>query len=121
MAKNEKTHQKKEVDQKDVYTAYFNLHSALRDAYWSTPDEATGNSITALADACFHILTGLNQDAIKSRDTEYTDLKRFVENTNKRLQQTKDDIDKIIHSVKIATDVANGIEQVLKLAAKFFV
>jgi hypothetical protein len=108
-------------DQKEMYSAVFNLHSALREAYWSTPDETTGDKITALADACYHILSELTKDDIKKRTAEYTDLKQLVETTNVRLKQIKKDIDQIINSVKVATKVVDGIEQVLELAAKFFV
>lgn len=108
-------------DQSIVYSAIFNLHTALREAYWSTPDEATGDKVTALADACYHILSELTKDDIKSRTDEYKDLKQFIEKTNARLKQTKEEIDKIVNSVKVATKVVDGIEQVLKLAAKFFV
>lgn len=113
--------QKDKKDQKDTYSAYFELHTALRDAYWSTPDEATGNKITAAADACYFILTELNRDGIKKRNKDYTNLKMFAEQTNNRLKKVKEDIDQIIHSVSIATKVVDWIEKVLVLAAKFFV
>jgi len=109
------------IDQKEIYAAVFNLHSALREAYWSTPDEATGDKITALADACYHILSDLTKDDIKNRTVEYEDLKNVVGNTVTRLKEIKNDINKIVNSVKVATKVVDGIEQVLKLAAKFFV
>jgi len=110
-----------ENEQQALYTAIFNLHGALREAYWSTADEATGDKITALADACYHILTELNQEDIKSRSDEYLELKQLAENTIVRLKQVKENIEQSVHSVKIATKVANGIEEALKLAAKFFV
>jgi hypothetical protein len=115
MTENEKNEQQK------LYSAYFALHTSLRQAYWSTPDEPTGDKITALADACYHILSELNKDAIKKRTEDYKELKQLVEKTNARLEQIKEDIDQIVHSINVATKVVDGIEQALKLAAKFFV
>ena len=108
-------------NQKDIYSAYFELHTSLREAYWSTPDEATGDKITGVADACYNILTELNRAKIKKQTAEYNELKDFAEKTNIRLNKVKEDIDQIIHSVSVATKVVDGIEKVLTLAAKFFV
>lgn len=105
--------------QQAVYKAYFDLHSALREAYWYTPDENAGDRIAAVADACYHVLIQLTQDDIKSRSEDFKKLGRLVKDTNSRLRAVKLEIDHIVHGVAVAAKVLDGIEQALKLAAKF--
>jgi len=109
-----------DVKQVDMYSAIFELHRLLREAYWYTPDEAAGDRVTALADACFAILTELNRDDIRSRTEEFRLLTRVMEKTNEQLQKLEKEIEHMIHSIATVTTLIQSIDTVLKLSGLFF-
>ncbi|KUL20418.1 hypothetical protein [Chlorobium limicola] len=109
-----------DVKQVDMYSAVFELHRLLREAYWYTPDEASGDRITALADACFVILTELNLEDIKSRTEEFQRLTRVMEKTNEQLKKLEKEIESMVHSIATVTALIQSIDSVLKLSGLFF-
>lgn len=109
------------VSQQEVLDAFVTLKLHLRAAYWSTPDEDTGDKITAAADACSDIATALIVADIKSRTQDYKDLSEKVDLVIKRLNEIKKNIDTMIRAIDVSIKVAKGIDQALKAAASFVV
>ena len=76
--------------------------------------------IRCIADAVFEILTELNRADIQTRTGEFAALTRAVDDAKKRLVKLKEDIDQIMHRVKVATDLTNAVDKALAQSAKFF-
>lgn len=98
----------------------FELHEALRKAYWSTPDEDAGDRLAALADAVYAIYTALNRGILTARSAEYERAKESMNAVNASLKATRDEIRAIVRNVEDASKVLAGIEKVITAAAGFF-
>jgi hypothetical protein len=107
--------------QQEVHDAYEALYERLSDAYWAASTIQDKDRIRGLEDALYDILTDLNAANLRSRTADYQTCKGLVEATNARLSTLKEDLDKVIHAVKIATQVAGALDKALAIAVKFFV
>src|SRR5712692_7456307 len=107
--------------QQDVHDAFGILYEQLSQAYWVATRIEDKDRIRGIADAVFEILTELNRADIQTRTGEFVALTRAVDDAEKRLVKLKEDIDQIIHRVKVATDLTNAVDKALAQSAKFFV
>jgi hypothetical protein len=108
------------VSRQDVCDAFQGLFDQLNDGYWAATTIEDKDRIKGTADAVFEILTQLNQEDIESRDSDFKALTGTVKGIIPRLDKLKNDIDKIIHAVKIAGTVAQALDTAINLAVKYF-
>jgi hypothetical protein len=104
----------------EVHDAFGVLYQQLLNAYWVASTIEDKDRIHGIADSVFDILTQLNREDIQSDTAAFNALAKAVANANARLDRLKQDLDQIIHVVKVATDVTSAIDKALGLAAKFF-
>src|SRR2546422_10705439 len=94
----------------DLHDAVQNLYNLLDQAYWAASTIESKDRIRGIEDVLFDILTQLNRADIESRTQDYAALAKLVDASNRRLEKLKEDIDQIIHVVKVATDTASAID-----------
>ena len=109
-----------EVSRQDVCDSFQKLFELLNDGYWAATTIEDKDRIKGLADVVSEILTQLNQEDIESRDDDFKALTKTVQGIVPRLDKLKADIDRIIANVKIATSVAQALDEATSLALKYF-
>lgn len=107
--------------QQETQDAFQQLYDSLNQAYWSASTIETKDRIRGCSDVVYDILSQLTVDGIKSRSTDFQQLKDSVQSVNTKLKQLQKDIDTVIHNIQVATSVADGITKALGIAAKFLV
>ena len=110
-----------ELTQQEVHDIFGELYKQLTDAYWSATTIEDKDRISGIKETVFDILTELNKASIRSNTEKFQELISKVNSVNVRLDKLKEDIDKVIHRVEIATRVAKAIDKVITLASKYFV
>lgn len=109
-----------EVSRQEVCDAFQSLFDQLKDGYWAATTTEDKDTIKGLEDAVFDILTQLNQEDIESRDADFKALTGTVKGIVPRLEKLKNDIDQVVRNVKIATSVAQALDEAISLALKYF-
>ena len=104
-----------------VIDALFELHEALRKAYWSAVDQSGRDRLTGLADVVFEIHADLSREGLRANTAEFKELTKVVTSANTRLTKLKNEIDDIVNDVKAAVRVGSAIDDAVKLAVRFFV
>ena len=105
----------------ELQSALQNLYILLNQAYWVATTIDAKDKIHGLAEALFEILTDLNKADMSSRTPEYIAIEKQVKTVNDKLDKLKAEIDEIIHVVQTAVQVANAIDKLISIAAKFFI
>ena len=108
------------ISRQDICDSFQELYNRLTEGYWAATTIEDKDRIRGLADAISDILTELNKEDIESRDNDFRALTATVQEIIPRLDKLKDQIDQIIHAVKIANNVAKAIDKALELAGKYF-
>jgi hypothetical protein len=111
----------KVIGQQEVHDAYQALYETLNDAYWAASTIEAKDRLHGLAESVFDIVTDLNRAEIKKRTAEYQATAKQVTAVSDKLATLKTDIRQLIHRVEVAGQVANAIDQAIRLASKFFV
>jgi hypothetical protein len=104
----------------ELHSVFQSLYEQLTGAYWVATTIEGKDRIRGAADAIFDVLTELNREHLKQGTPRYREIKAEIVQINARLKGLKDEIDEIIHKVKVATDIAKGIDKAIEIAAKVF-
>lgn len=99
--------------------AFQALYESLRDAYWAAPTMETKDRISGIMDVVFDIVSGLNRQIVAENTKALRALKGQISHALKHIKQLKDEIDRAIQAVRVATLVAKNIQTVTELAAGF--
>ena len=103
----------------EVHGAYQELYNDLNKGYWVASTIEAKDRIHGLTDIIFDILTALNRSDISARTEEFKKMKGTIDSLNKKLDELKQEIDKVIHAMKTAVEVAKAIDKALELTSKF--
>ena len=60
-------------------------------------------------------------DEIKARTHEYQEMKQNIAGLNKKLDDFKKEVDKIIHVITVSQNVCQGISRVIETAGKVLI
>jgi len=107
------------VSQQDVHDAYSDLYDNLNQAYWVASTIEDKDRLHGTAETVFEILTALNAADIKSRTDDYAKLTKAVSDVNKKLKAIQEEMDKIIHNLTVAKNMADAITKALSTAKSF--
>lgn len=102
----------------DVYQA---IYDSLNTAYWAASTIESKDRIHGVSELVFDVLTAINKTDLTSHTAEYDEIKKSISDLNSNLDKLKKDIDNLVQSVKIATDVSNDIDKAIGYAVKFFI
>ena len=82
------------VSRQDVINAFQQLYNQLDKGYWApSTTDANKDMITEILEGVSNIITGLNQEDIESRDTEFKKLAETVNGITPRLDSLGKEID----------------------------
>jgi ABC-type transporter Mla subunit MlaD len=106
-----------ESDAQKVHDAYQALYDSLDDAYWVSTNE-TRQQIFDAKDAVSLILDKLNAEDLASRTGAFEELVAVLADTNKMLEKVRDDVASLLRGVAAATQVATGVDEVVKVVSQ---
>ena len=109
-----------EVTQQVLHDGLQALYRELDKAYWDATTMETKDRIRGIAEAVLDVMSELNRRAIAQRTNEFAEMRETIIKVNDKLTELKADLDKIIHNIKTAGEVAGAIDKALGLAASFF-
>jgi hypothetical protein len=104
----------------EVQKAFQELYDNLTQAYWSASTIEAKDRIYGIEEVVFDVLTELTREELDDRTEVFQEVADKVEPVLTKLDGLKQDIDQLIHAVKVASQVAGAIDQVVKLATRFF-
>ena len=104
----------------EVQAAVQALYDSLSQAYWSASTIDAKDRIYGTEEVLLDTLTNLAREDIEDRTETFEAALENVKPVLARLDQLRADLDKIIHAVKVAAQVADAIDQAVKQLTKYF-
>lgn len=117
----QKTDDDKKNIQAELKEAYCQLYKHLTTSYWYASTIQDKDRIRGLADSIYEILNEMDIDEIKARTHEYQEMKQNIAGLNKKLDDFKKEVDKIIHVITVSQKVCQGISRVIETAGKVLI
>jgi DNA repair exonuclease SbcCD ATPase subunit len=114
------TNESNSPTRQELQNAFQQLYDGLTQAYWSASTIEAKDRIYGVEEVVFDVLTDLAREDLDSRTQVYEDVAINVKSALTKLDRLKEDIDQLIHAVKVASEVAGVIDKAVKLATKFF-
>jgi hypothetical protein len=108
------------VSLNEMHDAYQGLYDALTSAYWAASTIEDKDRIQGMTETVYDIVSALNVDILEANTPAFLAVKSQISDGNTRLDKLKQQIDQMVHAVKIATQVAAGVDKAISLAAKYF-
>lgn len=100
----------------DTVETYKALYDILGRAYWEASDLNAKDTIQGARDAIYQILTDLNSDKLAANTALFLALQAKIKDSNKALEEIKEQIAKITKNISTASTVIAAIAKVLSLA-----
>lgn len=107
------------MTQDDVRAAYQELYDLLDKAYWAATTIEAKDKIKGVSEVIHDILEELNKGALAKSTSKFAEVKDSVDQVNEKLGTIKDQIDDMIHMVRMANQIAEAIDTAIKVAAFF--
>jgi len=95
------------------------LHDELDVAYWDASTVVAKDKIKGIEDAIFDVLKTLNSADISQRTPAYQKAIDTVRLANGKLSELRNQMDRLVHNINTASEVAASIDKALTVIAKF--
>ena len=95
------------------------LHDELTKAYWEAESADAKDSIQALSEEVYEILTELNRAEFTAKSPELRKGSARLKKSVGKIESTRKDIDKAVKTVKTAAKIADALDKALDASAKF--
>ncbi len=115
MAKTKNTPSRKET-----LDAVQELYDSLTEAYWAASTIEAKDRIYGAEEVVFDILTQLQREDLESNTAAFKAAAGKVEAVIGKVEQLKQDIDKLVHAMKVAVKVTAALDKGVQLAIKYF-
>ena len=104
----------------DVREALQEAYDSLSDAYWASSTLEAKDRIYGVEEVVFDALSELDREEIETNTKAYKEVAAALEPILDQLEKLRDDLESLVHAVKVVTQVTSTIDRALKLATKYF-
>lgn len=96
------------------------LYDTLTEAYWTASTIEAKDRIYGAEEVVFDILTELQREDLEANTAAFKAAAEKVVAVMGKVEQLKQDIDKLIHAMKVAVKVTAALDKGVQLATKYF-
>ncbi|GDY19777.1 hypothetical protein LBMAG56_11220 [Verrucomicrobiota bacterium] len=104
----------------ETLDAMQNLYDTLTDAYWAASTIEAKDRIYGAEEVVFDIVTELQREDLEANTAAFKAAGEKVAAAMGKVEQLKQDIDKLVHAMKVAVKVAAALDKGVQLASKYF-
>jgi len=94
------------------------LYANLNSAYWAASTIEAKDQIHGAIDVVNAVLDQLDKAGLEADNEAIKELTGSLEVVNKDLDDLREQLDQIVHNVKVATEVVGAIDKAVSIAGK---
>lgn len=103
--------------QQDAIDVFGRLHMRIHKAIEDCMDDAALDRLRVANESVAAVLTALNREDFHARTADFATVASTMKAATDQLEKLKEDIDRVIQDVALASEVAGGIEAALNAAS----
>lgn len=104
----------------ETLEAMQSLYDSLTEAYWAASTIEAKDRIYGAEEVVFDILTDLEREDLEADTAAFKAAAGKVEAVMGKVEQLRQDIDKLVHAMKVAIKVTAALDKGVQLASKYF-